>query len=69
MTLAADIVASDVTCTAEQKLELGKALLSLEELILRTEATLAHLQLAMVDATGTTAVFSTTAATTIITTP
>ena len=61
--MAASIVASDVTCTEEQKLELGQALIALDELIARAEALLAYLQTALEDATSTTAVFSTTAAT------
>ena len=68
MTVAANIVASDVTCTEEQKLELGQALIPLEELIVKTEATLAYLQYALLNATGTTAVFSTIPATSPIST-
>ena len=64
VTVAANIVASDVTCTDEQKLELGQALIALDDLIARAEAMLAYLQNALQDATGTTAVFSTTTVTT-----
>ena len=60
VTLAANIVASDVTCTEEQNLYLGQSLIALEELIVRAEAMLAYLQYALQNATGTTAVFSTT---------
>ena len=66
--MAANIVASDVTCTDEQNLMIGQALIPLEELIVRAEATLAYLQYALQNATGTTAVFSTNAPTTPITT-
>ena len=58
--VAADIKSSDVTCTEEQKTELSQALISLEKLIVRTEATLAGLQIALEDATGTTAAFTIT---------
>ena len=64
MTVAANIVASDVTCTDEQNIELAQSLLALDELIARVEALLAYLQNALQDATSTTAVFSTTTATT-----
>ena len=57
--MAANIVASDVTCTEEQELELGQDVIKLEELIVRAEATLAYLQYALQNATGTTAVFNT----------
>ena len=78
MTVAANIVASDVTCTNEQELELGQALLALEELIARAEALLAYLQIALEEATGTTpetttmtttAAMTTTTTTTTTTTP
>ena len=64
MTVAANIVASDVTCTEEQELELSQDVIKLEELIVIAEATLAYLQYALQNATGTTAVFSTTTVTT-----
>ena len=62
VSVAADIVASvsDVICTEEQRTELVQAVISLEEVILRTEKTLAGLQIALEDATGTTAAFTTT---------
>ena len=66
--MAANIVASDVTCTEEQELELGQDVIKLEELIARAEATLAYLQYALLNATGTTAVFSTNAPTTPLST-
>ena len=44
MTVAANIVASDVTCTEEQKLELGQALIALEALIASAEFMLAFIQ-------------------------
>ena len=69
MTVAANIVASDVTCTEEQELELGQDVIKLEELIVKAEATLAFLQYALLNATGTTAVFSTNAPTTPISNP
>ena len=60
MTLADKIVASNVACTVEQKNELGQAVFALDILIVKTKATLAELQIALQDATGTTATFSTT---------
>ena len=60
MTLADKIVASKVTCTEEQKQKLGQALFALDELIVKTEAVLEELQIALKDATGTTATYSTT---------
>ena len=60
VTLADKIVASNVACNDEQKLELGQAVFSLEILIVKTNATLAELQIALQEATGTTATFSTT---------
>ena len=60
VTLADKIVASNVVCDDEQKLELGQAVFALDELIVKTEAVLEELQIALKDATGTTATFSTT---------
>ena len=60
MTLADKILASDVTCTDEQKQKLGQDVFSLELLLVKTEAVLEELQIALKDATGTTAVFTTT---------
>ena len=60
MTLADKIVASDVTCTDEQKQKLGQDVFSLEILLVKTQAVLEELQIALKDATGTTAVFTTT---------
>ena len=58
--LADKILASDVTCTDEQKQKLGQDVFSLELLLVKTEAVLEELQIALKDATGTTAVFTTT---------
>lgn len=60
VTVAEKIVASNVACNDEQKVELGQAIFSLDELIVKTEAVLEELQIALKDATGTTATFSTT---------
>lgn len=60
MTLADKIVASDVTCTDEQKQKLEQDVFSLEILLVKTQAVLEELQIALKDATGTTAVFTTT---------
>ena len=60
VTLADKILASDVTCTDEQKQKLGQDVFSLEILLVKTEAVLEELQIALKDATGTTAVFTTT---------
>ena len=58
--MADKIVASNVACNDKQKVELGQAVFSLDELIVKTEAVLEELQIALKDATGTTAFFSTT---------
>ena len=58
--MADKIVASNVACNDEQKLKLGQAVFALDELIVKTEAVLDELQIALKDATGTTATFSTT---------
>ena len=58
--MADKIVASNVACNDKQKLELGQAVFALDELIVKTEAVLEELQIALKDATGTTATFSTT---------
>ena len=49
-----------MACNDEQKVELGQAVFALDELIVKTEAVLEELQIALKDATGTTAFFSTT---------
>ena len=54
------IAASDVTCTDEQKVELEQLKIALEELIVRTEASLALLQIALEDATVATAAYGIT---------
>ena len=58
--MAGNIAASDVTCSDEQKVELKQLKIALEEIIVRTEASLALLQIALEDATGTTAAYGTT---------
>ena len=49
-----------MACNDEQKVELGQAVFALDEQIVKTEAVLEELQIALKDATGTTAFFSTT---------
>ena len=49
-----------MTCTDDQKTELDQALVAVDELLVKAEATLAYVQIALEDATGTTATFSTT---------
>ena len=60
--MADNIAASDVTCSDEQKVELKQLKIALEEIIVRTEASLALLQIALEDATGTTAAYGPTTA-------
>ena len=60
VTVADKIVASNVACTDKQKQELGQALFALDELIVKTEAVLEELKIALKDATGTTPTYSTT---------
>lgn len=52
--VAEDIVNSDVTCSAEEKLELEVQKAALEELIVEAEAALEAIQDALKELTGTT---------------